>query len=97
RRAEILRRIPDRSAIAAITRLSDVGAIISPAWGYYAKAGVDISNFEKPAFNPSRFGPALRRMLDELEQPRSAVELKEILGGTRQAIEQKLKKLRQMK
>jgi predicted transcriptional regulator len=97
RRAEILRRIPDRSAIAAITRLSDVGAIISPAWGYYAKAGVDISNFEKPAFNPNRFGPALRRMLDELEQPRSAVELKEIVGGTRQAIEQKLKKLRQMK
>lgn len=96
-RVEILRLVPDKSCVGTITRLRDLGAIVSPAWGYYAKAGANISGFERPAFDPERLGPAMRRMLDELEQPKSAVELKDILGGTRQAIEQKLKKLRQMK
>jgi DNA-binding MarR family transcriptional regulator len=96
-RVEILRRVPDRSAVGMITRLADIGAIVTPAWGYYAKAGVDISSFDRPERDPERLGPAMRRMLDELDRPRSAIELKAILGGSRQAIEQKLKKLMAMK
>jgi hypothetical protein len=69
-------------------RLTQTGAVHKLGRGLYGLPGA-----VAPAPNPEPLGPALQRVYDLLELPRTPVELRETLGVTRQAIEQTLKRL----
>lgn len=79
------------NANASLDRLVDRGLVSKLRWGLYCKAGAESDAVETPAEAPR--SASLRRLHDMLTEPRTAVELKEALGVSRQAVEQKLKRL----
>lgn len=80
-----------RGPTLRIDRLVEQGYLTRLGWGLYCKAGAEADAVEPPASAPR--GPSLRRLHDMLAEPKTAVEIKEVLGVSRQAVEQKLKRL----
>lgn len=73
-----------------LRRLEETGAVVKISRGIYAKSGSDV----EPAVLPVRkLGSASKRVFDLLEQPKSAAELKAVLGVSAQAVDQHLKAL----
>lgn len=86
---ELIETIGTTRVAGAAAKLASMGAIDRMQHGVYVRAGVTV----RPPRRPLRMGPALRRIYDLLETPQTAVELREMVGVTRQAIEQTLKRL----
>lgn len=89
RASELIAVIGGRRCPQTLARLVNIGAIDRVKHGIYVKAGV------KPRRLPPRtlMGPGLRRIYELLKTPRTAVELRESLQVTRQAIEQSVKRM----
>jgi hypothetical protein len=90
RLVEIVAATENKSVASTIVKLVTIGAVVKIARGCYARAGSQPGETPIPA---RRLGSALQRVYDLLVTPKTAVELREILLVSRQAVDQHLKRL----
>jgi DNA-binding MarR family transcriptional regulator len=88
RLSEIQNELGNAVLGGVVKLLSNAGVIARFGHGWYGMHNSDVKQLK-----PRRLTPALRRLYEMLEVPRSAVELRELLHVSRQAVDQYLKRL----